>query len=103
MLLDGGDAELEYRPYFIGTRERIIPTRDATLDAFTEAELSIIRDVIDEFWPYSTRRISDCSREEWAWKVTDDMEDIPYYTAWVSSEPLTPEQVEKGLAIAESL
>ena len=103
MLLDGGDAELEYRPYFIGTQERIIPTRDATLDAFTEAELSIIRDVIDEFWPYSTRSISDCSREEWAWNVTSDLEDIPYYTAWVSSEPLTPEQVEKGLAIAESL
>ena len=103
ILIDCGDAEMEYRPYFTGTQERIVPHREADLDFFSKQELSIVRDVVEEFWTYNARGISDYSHEEWAWKVTADLEDIPYYTAWVSSEPLTAEQVEKGRAIAASL
>ena len=102
-LIDCGDARMEYRPHFLRTQDRIVPRRKANLNLFSGEELSIVRDVVDEFWTYNARSIGDYSRGEWGWKAAADLEDIPYHTAWVSGGPLTAEQVEKGRSIAARL
>ncbi len=102
-LLDSGDASCEYRPRFTGTQERLVPQRGADLSLFSRQELAIIEDVITEFWALNARSISDYSHQEWAWRATQDYEDMPYHLAWVSSDPLTPEQVETGRELATNL
>ena len=100
-LLDSGAARMEIRPYFASTQERLHPHRDADLREFSPQERTIIDNVIDEFWNYNARSISAYSHEEWGWRVTKDFDDIPYYLAWVSSDPLTPEQIMMGQEVAK--
>ena len=68
---------------------------------FSQQEIDITDSVIQEFWHFNGRRISDYSHDEWGWQATEDYDDIPYYMAWVSSDPLTPEQIEVGYNIAK--
>ena len=99
-LLDSGAASMEIRSYFASTQERLKPRRDADLRVFSPQERTIIDNVIDEFWNYNARSISAHSHEEWGWRVTKDFDDIPYSSAWVSSDPLTPDQVMRGREVA---
>jgi uncharacterized phage-associated protein len=96
-LIDSDAAEVVNRPYFAGTLTRIVPKRESNVNGIlSDEELAIVDDVINEFWQYNAHQISERSHREWPWLVTEDMEDIPYYTAWVSTDPLTPEQVDAG-------
>lgn len=99
-LVDCGDAVIEDRPYFNGNQKRIVANREPDLSSFTEQELAVVEDVIDEFWTFDARTISDYSHQEWSWRVTEDYEDISYHYALVSSEPMTPEQIETGRTVA---
>ena len=100
-LLDSDAATVEMREYFSGTQERINPLREPNLKDFSEHERVIIDSVIDEFWNYNARSISAHSHEEWGWRVTKNFDDIPYYLAWVSSDPLSPDQVMLGQEVAK--
>lgn len=100
-LVDTGDATMEIRDYFTGTQERIVPQRDPDFSLFSDQEIEIVDSVIQEFWNFNGRRISAYSHEEWSWQATNDFDDIPYYMAWVSSDPLTPEQIEIGQQVAK--
>ena len=99
-MIDTGALSIEQRPYFTGTQERLVPGREPDTSLFEPAELSIIKDVVDEFWGFNARRISEYSHQEWAWQVTKDFDDMPYYLAWVSTDPLTPEEIQTGLEVA---
>ena len=70
---------------------------------FNEAELTILREVVREFHGKSAREVSNASHQEWAWKLTENGEDIPYNLAWLSADPLTLEQVEYGEVLAARL
>ena len=96
-LVDSDAAEIVTRPYFAGIQTRVVPKRAPNISGvLSDEELSIVDDVINEFWQYNGQQISERSHREWPWLVTKDMEEIPYYTAWVSTDPLTPEQVDVG-------
>ena len=96
-----GDARVEIHDHFAGRRRVMVPLRQADVSQFSNQELAIVDAVIDEFWHYSNRELSSYACGEFGWKATDDMEVIPYHTAWVSSDPLTPEQVHRGREIAQ--
>ena len=97
LLVDTGAAEIVNLQYFTGTQARIEAKRSPKLSGVLSAEeLAIVDDVIQEFWQYNAQQISERSHREWPWMVTKNLEEIPYYTAWVSTDPLTPEQVEAG-------
>jgi hypothetical protein len=95
-LLDEGAIELESVRYLTQVQQRIKVKTEPNLKVFDDAELRIIREVIHEFWLKNAKEVSDLSHEEWAWKLTEDGEDIPWELAWLSSEALTLEQVEFG-------
>ena len=99
-LVDSGAAKPETRDYFSGIQERLVPQRKVTESLFSPEELEIVNSVIAEFWNFNARRISDYSHGEWGWRATEDYEDIPYHLAWVSSDPLTPDQIEVGRRVA---
>ena len=99
-LVDRGDADIELRQYFTGVQERLVPKREADTSLFSDRELRLIQEVISQFWTFDARSISNYSHQERAWIVTEDFEEMPYELAWVSSEPLSAEQVEFGREIA---
>jgi hypothetical protein len=101
-LIDSGHAATEYREYFSGAQERIVPLRAPDMSLFSEEEINLIDSVIAEFWDFNARRISEYSHAEWAWQVTEDFEEMPYHLAWISSDPITPEQIEIGQEIAQA-
>jgi len=101
-LLAEGAIQIEFRRYFSGIQQRIVAKRTPNISAFRKEEIEIIDEVIEILWSLNGQGVSNLSHEEFGWKVTNDFETIPMRTAWLSSEPLSMEQVELGQKIAES-
>ena len=95
-LLEEGAIELEPVRYLTQVQQRIKVKTEPNLKVFNDAELRIVREVIQEFWLKDAKEVSDLSHEEWTWMLTEDGEDIPWELAWLSSDPLTLEQIEFG-------
>lgn len=100
-LIADESIRLDRRNYFDRVQHRIIALRRANLSRFHAAEIEIIDSVMDELWDYSGRQVTELSHEEVGWKVTAQYETIEYRTAWLSSQPLSIDQVELGKQIAE--
>ena len=98
-LIQSECAIIENRPYFNGTQERIVPIREPDTSMFDESEVAIVNQVVGYFWHYNARQISDYSHLELGWRATQDFQDIPYETAWISPELLSAEQIEMGQQI----
>jgi hypothetical protein len=95
-LLDENAIELESVRYLTQVQQRIRVKVEPNLEVFSEAELRIVREVIHELWLRNAKEVSDLSHDEWGWKLTHDGEDIPWELAWLSSNDVTPEQIEFG-------
>ncbi|MFW6195515.1 MAG: Panacea domain-containing protein [Chloroflexota bacterium] len=104
-LLDRGEINLETAPYFTYVQQRVAPAPDRTADisVFNQDELAIIHEVLQELRGLNGREVSERSHGEPGWLLSNDGEDIPYFTAWLSSEPLTAEEEEFGREVAQQL
>ena len=103
ILLDSGDIEIVHRPYFTGIQQRIVATREPDISVFTTEELRIADEVVSFFRHMTAREISDFSHREPGWILTELGEDIPYHTAWLSSEPVPQEAEEYGRELVRQL
>ena len=99
-LVDDGSASIEQRDYFNNVQQRLVPQRSPDLDQLDEKELEILDEVINELRPLSATEVSELSHGELGWRLTKDGETIPYRTAWLSSQPLSLDQIETGKEIA---
>lgn len=100
-LIEEGAIEIEFRRYFSGIQQRIVAKRTPKTSIFKKQEIEIIDEIIEILWHLNGQDVSNLSHDEFGWKVTKDLETIPMRTAWLSSEPLSMEQVELGQKIAE--
>ena len=100
-LVDAGHAKIEWRPYFNYRQERLVALRDADISCLNEQERQIVDDVLEQLWDYNGAELSGISHKEWGWQITGNYEDIPYELAWLSSEPVPIEAIERGLQIAK--
>jgi hypothetical protein len=96
-----GAIRLEDRPVFTRIQQRTVAQREPNLTVFDSREIEILRDAFEFLLPYWGYQASILSHLEWGWKLTTEGEDIPYVTAWLSSEPLTQEQIRVGQALWE--
>ncbi len=94
-----GASSYETRQYFNYPQKRIIPHRPANTSLFNLKELELVDAVIEALWEFSGTEASDLTEKEWGWKLTEDGEEIPYRTAWLSPGPLTQEQIADGLKL----
>lgn len=100
-LLDDGSAVLEERPFFTQTQQRLVPRRPVRPGVLSEAERRLVDEVIENLWWKTGREVSEMSHQEPGWKVVTEGETIPYETAWLSADPLSQAQVERGLEVAK--
>lgn len=100
-LVEAGRAQIETRPYFNNTQQRLVAHDDPNLDAFTAKEIEIVDNVIAELWSLDAQGCSARSHLEFGYMATSRGETIPYSTSWVSPDALTAEQIEVGMEVAE--
>lgn len=95
-----GAIEIKYEPSLIGEPlRRIIPKRKP-YQIFSKKERELINGIIKEFWNLTGRDLSEKSHEEFGWRLTQLGETIHYRTSWLSSSPLTEEQIKVGQELA---
>jgi uncharacterized phage-associated protein len=100
-LIEQGAIEVKSLPSFTGEPLQKIVAKRKPYSLFSKDERKIIDDVVKAFWNYTGKELSDLSHKELGWRLTKDFETIHYRTAWLSSEPLTQDQIELGKKVAE--
>ena len=101
VMLDSGDISMEHRPYFAGVQQRVVTQRGPKVDLFSAEELTVVDETIEALWHMTAREASDFSHRELGWIAAASGEDIPYETAWLSSEPVPQEVEEYASQVAE--
>ena len=100
-LIEDGSIELQRRMYFNRVQHSITAIREPDLSVFRQDELDIIDEVIEDLWNMNGSEVSELSHQEIGWQVTKESETIPHRTAWISAQPLSPEQIDLGKEVAE--
>jgi hypothetical protein len=94
IMLDKGDITIEHRPYFNGVQQRLVALRPPQKGLFNAEELAIADEMIEAMWHMTASEASAFAQRELGWLAARPGEEIPYQTAWLSSEPL-PQEAEE--------
>ena len=96
LVLDG-DAEVDVVDFPNGFRQhRLVALRDPDLSAFTEDQLAIIDDVIEQYWEKTGAEVSELSHGP-AWQVAKLRGRLPYDAVFLTSDP--PTDADRNWAI----
>lgn len=82
-LIDSGAAELVEEDFLGRPQHRLIPSRAANLEMFTDEELQTIEDVLDQLAAMTGTQVSELSHQEPGWRLTEVSETIPFATAFL--------------------
>ncbi|HVA21990.1 MAG TPA: Panacea domain-containing protein [Candidatus Micrarchaeia archaeon] len=99
-LIEDGSIRLDVQPYFNYRQERIVALRPPDLTEFSADELAIVNETLEVLHGLGAADVTNMSHQEFGWKMTDDGETIPYFTAWISPEPPSAEQLQLGVEVA---
>jgi hypothetical protein len=99
-LLSDDSVRMENRQVFNHVQQRLVPNRPEHPGVLTDEEAELVDEVLAALWNKNAKEVSAMSHEELGWKLVSDYETIPYRTAFLSSEPLTQDQVERAMAVA---
>jgi len=94
-LESAGEAAIEKRTRLNYEQHRLVPLRDPDLSLFSAREISIVDQVIERLKGRPAWQVSLLSHGM-AWNVPQEGESIPYQAAFLSSEPLTPEDIARA-------
>jgi hypothetical protein len=78
------------------TQHKAVNLRQPDLSVFTAAQISLVDRIIEELWNLDAEAVSDLSHRMMGWRLADLGETIPYETVFISSEPLTETDVQRG-------
>jgi hypothetical protein len=84
-------------------QERPINLRSAKLEMFTSSQIALVDSIIEALKDATAEEVSELSHRMVGWKVVEANETIPYETIFVSDEPLTEADVERGRELAKQL
>lgn len=82
-LVDSGAAELVEEDFLGRPQHRLIPSRVANLEVFTDEEIQTIEDVLDQLAAMTGTQVSELSHQEPGWRLTEVSETIPFATAFL--------------------
>jgi uncharacterized phage-associated protein len=82
-LISSGRASIIETPYFSYSQKRIIAQDRPNKSFFSANELSFVDQVIKYFEYWSAIRLSEWTHELNPWMVTEDGEEIPFFTVFV--------------------
>lgn len=82
-LINSGAAKLADEDFLGRPQQRLIPSRAAHVDVFTDEELQTIDDVLDQLAGMTGTQVSELSHQEPGWRLTEVGETIPFSTAFL--------------------
>lgn len=82
------------------TQIKTIALRNPDLSNFSGEEIALIDQLIDKHWEDDSDSISICSHNYVGWKMTKEGENIPYGSIFLSDEPLSQAEIERGQELA---
>ena len=101
-LIASGAAELVEDDFLGRPQHRLIPSRVANLDVFTDEELQTIEDVLDQLAGMTGTQVSELSHQEPGWRLTEVGETIPFSTAFLDFPQVrTPTSERLSESVAE--
>lgn len=101
-LVDSGAAALVEEDFLGRPQYRLIPSRAADLDLFTDEERQTIEDVLDQLAGMTGALVSELSHQEPGWRLTEVGETIPFSTAFLDFPQVrTPTSERLSEAVAE--
>ncbi len=81
------ECAIATRDYFGRNQKRVIALREPDLSEFTGDEVSLVQNVIRDFWEKDAKQMSDKSHRFIGWKLAKENETIPYDVALVARGP----------------
>jgi len=81
-------------------QKRTVNLRRPNLNLFSAEEIALVDRVVTVLSDKYAEEVSDLSHREVGWKVVAMNETIPYETAFISDEPLTPIEIQRGRELA---
>ena len=98
-LIGSGRAVLRERSVGLRKQQRLEALVEPDLTSFSATEIKMVDEVIDLLREYTATSISDVTHQMNGWRIADDREAIPYESVFLSSAPVT----EDDVAMARSL
>ena len=98
------DGYLAIQPVFLksgAVQKRPVNLRDPNLGIFTGDEVATIDSVIEGLRNATSETVSELSHQIMVgWLVVEEGDTIPYSTIFLSNEPLSPLEIQRGLEVA---
>ncbi|MBO0686225.1 MAG: SocA family protein [Candidatus Dormibacteraeota bacterium] len=102
-LEEEGAAELVEVRRFNLNQKRLIAKRTPELESFSAEEIALVDEVIEALHRFDATGVSGLSHLEMGWQLVDDREEIPYQYVYLSSEPLTPDDITRARELAATI
>lgn len=84
------------------TQKRTVNLRSPNLRIFTGEEIELVDSVIEALADADAETASELSHRMVGWQAVSDGETIPYGTIFLSNDPLTETEIQRGRELAES-
>jgi len=101
-LQKSGKLVVQVLPLKGGKRQvRTVNLVDPNLKVFSGREIALVDSIIEELWDMDAEESSEFSHRFIGWKMTKEGDPIPYGSIFISDEPLSPAEIQRGRELAE--
>ena len=79
---------------------RTVNVAEPNLKLFSGREIALVDSIIEELWNLDAEESSELSHRFVGWKMTKEGEPIPYGSIFISDEPLSTAEIQRGQELA---
>lgn len=102
-MINEGSLGLQEVPLRSGrTQKRTVNLRRPNLSIFTGEEIAVVDYVIESLQNVNAESVSDISHQMIGWLIANVGEEIPYSTVFLSNEPLSEAEAQRGIQLGSS-
>ena len=101
MIADGELVIQQVRLLTGNVQKRTVNLRPPDLTIFSGDEIALVDEVIEALEGAKAEAVSELTHRMLGWKLVDEGESIPYNTIFLSNEPLTEAEIQRGRELAK--
>ena len=96
-----GKLVVQVLPLKSGKKQvRTVNLVEPDLKVFSAREIALVDSIIEDLWGMDAEESSEFSHQFVGWKMTKEGEPIPYGSIFISDEPLSPAEIQRGQELA---
>jgi hypothetical protein len=100
-LKNSGKLVVQVLPLRSGNKQvRTVNLTEPNLKVFSGREIALVDSIIEDLWDLDAEESSEFSHRFVGWKVTKEGDPIPYGSIFISDEPLSAAEVQRGQELA---